>query len=552
MYSDHSRSRIQISKMRSSIFTRLMLYLSIFFLILCSLTYFALTSYFEVYYTQSRTDALIEKTKEVLSIYNQDGLTPELQSFVDLAEEEGTVIQIIQKQVNSAETSLVKNTAAESVQVDQLQWTKTTQTEKLGSWVNSQKLAASENSQNGSGSGAGHGEGMNAGEGSGNGTGNGSGNAGSSGSGMENSLENQVDAHQNGESFVMILGNSDHQVEWLSYKEVAADGSQIVGRIPLYSVNEVIAIVQKFLLIFLIVIFSCSLIFAYFFTRGISKPIIRLNRIAKEMGNLNFTEKYIGHRKDEIGQLGETLNHISDELETTIEKLQGELNKERTLDKMRQRFTAQVSHEIQTPLAVIKSYAEALEDGVLENQDEESEYYITIQKETDKISGIANDLLDLSQIESGAYRLKKEKVPGFEVISSVIDRFRNTYPEKNIILKDRCEPELIIEMDRKRIEQVFYNLMSNAIKHVRPEDGIIEVECELCSGQWVVSVYNTGNVIPESELDQIWKYFYKGESDKKGTGLGLAIVKGIIECHGGKVEAVNRENGVRFEVALPL
>ncbi|MBC3795787.1 HAMP domain-containing protein [Acetobacterium tundrae] len=538
--------------MRSSIFSRLMLYLSIFFLILCGLTYFALTSYFEVYYTQSRTDALIEKTKEVLSIYNQDGLTPELQSFVDLAEEEGTVIQIIQKQVNSQDTSLIKNIVAESGQAEQLQGTKTTQTEKLGSWVSSQKLVASENSQNGSGSGAGHGDGMNAGQGSGNGTGNGSGNAGGSGSGMQNSLENQVDTHQDGESFVMVLGNSDHQVEWLSYKEVAVDGSQIVGRIPLYSVNEVIAIVQNFLLIFLIVIFSCSLIFAYFFTSGISKPIIRLNRIAKEMGNLSFSEKYKGNRKDEIGQLGETLNHISDELETTIEKLQGELNKERTLDKMRQRFTAQVSHEIQTPLAVIKSYAEALEDGILENQDEESEYYITIQKEADKISGIANDLLDLSQIESGAYRLKKDKFIGLEVVSSVVDRFRNTYPEKNIILKDCCEPALIIEMDRKRVEQVFYNLMSNAIKHVSPEDGIIEVECELCSGQWVVSVYNTGNVIPESELDQIWKYFYKGESDKKGTGLGLAIVKGIIECHGGKVEAVNRENGVRFEISLPL
>lgn len=306
------------------------------------------------------------------------------------------------------------------------------------------------------------------------------------------------------------------------------------------------------MLIFLIVIFACSLVFAYFFARGISKPIVRLNRISKEMGNLNFAQKYKGHRKDEIGQLGETLNHISDELEGAISKLQEELNKERAFEKMRQRFTAQVSHEIQTPLAVIKSYAEALEDGILENRNEELDYFITIQKEADKISGIASDLLDLSQIESGAYQLKKEAVSGFDVISSVVERFMHTYPEKNIVFENQCDPELKINMDRKRMEQVFYNLLNNAIKHVNPSDGVIEVKSGVGSDKWTVSVYNMGKSIPENEIDQIWEYFYKAKSDKKGTGLGLAIVKGIIACHGGKVAVDNRENGVWFEVALPL
>ena len=264
------------------------------------------------------------------------------------------------------------------------------------------------------------------------------------------------------------------------------------------------------------------------------------------MGNLNFTQKYRGRRKDEIGQLGETLNHISDELESTINQLQGELNKERTLEKMRQRFTAQVSHEIQTPLAVIKSYAEALEDEILETPEEELDYFITIQKEADKISGIASDLLDLSQIESGAYTLKKEKILGAEVLASVVQRLKHTYPNKNINLENHCDPELMVNMDRKRMEQVFYNLLNNAIKHVIPEDGVIEVKSEIQLSHWVVTVYNAGNPIPEDEIDQIWEYFYKAHSDKKGTGLGLAIVKGIVLCHGGKVVVENREKGVWF------
>nr|WP_320027232.1 HAMP domain-containing sensor histidine kinase [uncultured Acetobacterium sp.] len=545
--------------MRSSIFSRLMLYLGAFFLVLCLLTYYILGSYFEVYYTEKRTAVLIDKTNQAATMYNQGGLTPELQAYIDVAEEEGIVIQIIQQQTGAAAVSLenvsTENSSVEIVAASQ-EFSGVDQTDSSGLTIVAKKRLAAGNEHSGAGNeaGAGTGAGNGAGNGSGSGSGTGSGteHGSGSGAGQQNSIENQVKEHQQDESFVIVLGNADHQVEWLTHKVVAADGAQIIGRIPLYSVHEVVEIVENFLLVFLIIVFACSLLFAYFFSRGISKPIVSLNRISREMGNLNFAQKYKGHRKDEIGQLGETLNHISDELEEAILKLQEELNKERTFEKMRQRFTAQVSHEIQTPLAVIKSYAEALEDGILENRDEELEYFVTIQKEADKISGIASDLLDLAQIESGAYQLKKESVSGVEVIASVVERFVNTYPEKNIVFNNSGDPDFKITMDRKRMEQVFYNLLNNAIKHVGPTDGIIQVGCEIQANEWIVSVYNVGKSIPENEIDQIWEYFYKAQSDKKGTGLGLAIVKGIIICHGGKVAVDNRGNGVWFEVRLPM
>ncbi|WP_084505012.1 sensor histidine kinase [Acetobacterium malicum] len=543
--------------MRSSIFSRLMLYLGAFFLVLCLLTYYVLGSYFEVYYTEKRTAVLIDKTNQAATMYNQSGLTPELQAYIDVAEEEGIVIQIIQQQTGTAAISLEKvstkngsiETVAASKGVEEAD-----QTDGSGSTIVEKKrlAAGGEHSGTGNEAGAGAGSGTGNGSGSGSGTGSGTEHGSGSGTGQQNSIENQVREHQQDESFVIVLGNDDHQVEWLTHKIVAADGAQIIGRIPLYSVHEVVEIVENFLLVFLIIVFACSLLFAYFFSRGISRPIVSLNRLSREMGNLNFTQKYQGFRKDEIGQLGETLNHISDELEGAILKLQEELDKERTFEKMRQRFTAQVSHEIQTPLAVIKSYAEALEDGILENREEELEYFVTIQKEADKISGIASDLLDLAQIESGAYQLKTESVSGVEVIASVVERFVNTYPEKNISFNNRCDPDRKVTMDRKRMEQVFYNLLNNAIKHVSPTDGMIEVGCEIREKEWIVSVYNVGKSIPENEINQIWEYFYKAQSDKKGTGLGLAIVKGIIICHGGKVAVDNRENGVWFEVRLPL
>lgn len=532
--------------MRSSIFSRLMVYLGAFFLVLCLLTYYVLGSYFEVYYTQKRTTVLIDKTSQAAAMYNQGGFTPELQSYIDVAEEEGVVIQIIQQQMgledDLADTGTVSTVTA-SQRLDEM-----SQTDDSQQIIVEKKRLAAGSEHSGEGKEAGAGNGSGSGPGSGGGTEHGKGSE----VGQQNSLENQVKEHQNDESFVIILGNEDHQVEWLTHKVVAADGSQIIGRIPLYSVHEVVEIVENFLLVFLILVFIASLIFAYFFSRGISKPIIALNRLSREMGNLNFTKKYKGTRKDEVGQLGETLNHISDELEGAILKLRQELDKERSFEKMRQRFTAQVSHEIQTPLAVIKSYAEALEDGILENRKEEQEYFVTIQKEADKISGIASDLLDLAQIESGAYQLKKEKVSGVEVIASVVERFVNTYPEKNIVFHNHCDPDKKLTIDRKRMEQVFYNLLNNAIKHVSPTDGIIEVGCEIRDKEWIASVYNVGKSIPENEINQIWEYFYKAQSDKKGTGLGLAIVKGIIICHGGKVAVDNRDDGVWFEVRLPI
>ncbi|MEL7661512.1 HAMP domain-containing sensor histidine kinase [Acetobacterium wieringae] len=541
--------------MRSSIFSRLMLYLGAFFLVLCLLTYYVLGSYFEVYYTEKRTAVLIDKTSQAAAMYNQGGLTPELQAYIDVAEEEGIVIQIIKQQTVTEETSS-GNVSPENGSIEIVAMRQALdgmdQSEGSGLTVVETKRLAAGGEHKGEGNEAGEGAGGGSGNGSGSGSGAGSGAEHGAGAGQQNSVENQVNAHQHEESFVIVLGSDEHQVEWLTHKIVANDGAQIIGRIPLYSVHEVIEIVENFLLVFLMIIFGCSLLFAYFFSRGISRPIISLNQLSREMGNLNFTKKYQGTRKDEIGQLGKTLNHISDELEEAILKLQEELNKERTFEKMRQRFTAQVSHEIQTPLAVIKSYAEALEDGILENREEELEYFVTIQKEADKISGIASDLLDLAQIESGAYQLKKEAVFGGEVIASVVQRFVNTYPEKNIVFNNRCEPQQKLSIDRKRMEQVFYNLLNNAIKHVSPADGLIQVSCETQGNEWIVSVYNVGKSIPQNEINQIWEYFYKAQSDKKGTGLGLAIVKGIIICHGGKVAVDNRDKGVWFEVRLPL
>lgn len=508
--------------MKTSIFSRLMFYLLLFFTAVLGISYFALTAYFESYYTQKRLDDLERRTHEVVIQYDKNGVDSELEALIEGYDEAGTVIQIIK--TNDA-------VSKESVTIIR----KTNILLREQSAENFLQAARNDESGRGDGFQKGQGDGFknhDLGEGHQYGL----------------SYEEQISNYQPGESFITLLETANQEVEWLTYKEVASDGVQVTGRIPLYSVNEVIDLVESFLLAFFFLMFACALIFAYFFAKGISKPIIELNAIAKDMGEFNFSKKYKGNRGDEIGQLGGTLNRISDELENALIDLKAELSKERTLEKMRQRFTATVSHEIQTPLSIIKSHAEALEDQIPESQRERMEYYQIIQEESDKVSEIASDLLNLAQMESGVYRLKKEAIDIQKFFKVLLKPYNKAYPELKINLES--EGSGMIMIDPKRMEQVFKNIIGNAIKHGKNES--IEIKSHVDKNYWTISIYNDGENIAAKELSQIWDYFYKGNSEKQGAGLGLAISRGIIKCHNGEINVKNEENGVTFLIEIPI
>ncbi|WKY47781.1 HAMP domain-containing sensor histidine kinase [Eubacteriaceae bacterium ES3] len=490
------------------------------------------------------------KVHTIVTMYNENGVTDELESLIKTYDEEGMVVEMIQQTTDSylqSPESILVADASEDIfsGIEMLQ----AQTHGNQSG-NGNHDGEAEESSSGSGSGSGAGDGTGPGSGDGTGTGTTTSPGYDNGLHIHQTFEEQVSEYESGESFITILETENQQVEWLTYMETTRDGIQVTGRIPLYSIHEVIDVVSDFLLFFFLIVFVLLLIFSFFFARGISKPIIELKNIAKSMGDLQFDNKYTGKRKDEVGQLGETLNHISDELESSIEHLRVELNKERTMDKMRKRFTAYVSHEIQTPLAIIKSYAEALEDEIPQNHEEEIEYFQLIQKETDKISGIASDLLDLSQMEAGVYQIKKVETNIDTFLNNSIKPFRIAESDIKFELKNTATGTA--DLDYNRMEQVFKNIVGNAIKHLEPPNGRIRIESQIIDQKWHLSVYNDGKPIPEEEIQDIFEYFYTAQSGKKGTGLGLAIVKGIVTCHGGTVSARNEGEGVLFQVEIPL
>ena len=346
------------------------------------------------------------------------------------------------------------------------------------------------------------------------------------------------------------MGNGQG-TRWLSYLAETQDGNYLLGRISYASMDAVVKLVQRFWIYFGTFIAVLFLIFAFIFSRSMSKPLRQLNAIATEMGKLNFSLRYEGNRVDEIGQLGGTLNELTTKLKNAIDQLKGELSKERTLEKMRTQFTAQVSHELQTPLSVIKGYAEALSDNVYTGQEAREAYEILLN-EADKISNMVDDLLDLSQMEAGAYVVRKENFDIKALMQKIYKRVRVFKDDKSfaIRLSDTYPENVMLLGDPLRLEQAIRNILTNAIKHVH-ENGSIEIGLFMQEGKTHITVKNEGETISEDELPHIFDSFYQGKSERTGSGLGLAITRHIIELHDGKIFARNTDGGVLFEIVLP-
>ncbi len=233
-----------------------------------------------------------------------------------------------------------------------------------------------------------------------------------------------------------------------------------------------------------------------------------------------------------------------------------ELERLRQLDALKSEFVSSVSHELRTPLSIIKSYVEALRDRVPESDhDTRREFLSTVDTETDRLSGLVNDLLDISRIESGRFDLEFRPVSLHEVVAEVIPMMENRSGKHTI--DQRVAPDLpCILGDRDRLIQVFVNLIDNALKF-SPDGGTVVVEACERDGRIVCTVSDEGIGIKEEDLDRIFDKFFRGDPSSRreisGTGLGLPIVKHIVESHEGTLSVESDPGrGSTFVFALPF
>ena len=332
------------------------------------------------------------------------------------------------------------------------------------------------------------------------------------------------------------------------------DGTQIVMQLVIESIRENVRLFNRFILITGAVVLIISMFVVYIVASKFTKPVNELSHIAKEMSDLNFDVKYTGSYNDEIGVLGQSINLMSDNLKSNIAKLKQANydlekdieNKNKMADRQRE-FIANVSHELKTPIALIQGYAEGLKDGVADDKDSMDFYCEVISDEADKMNRLVKSLLTLDGIESGSKETNIERFDLSEMINSIIRSNYLSLTQKAIKVVVNIESGLHVWYDKLHIEEVFNNFFVNAINH---SNGLIKVDVIKKDKILKISIYNSGELIPEGDLEHIWEKFYKVDKARTreygGNGIGLSIVKAILDTYGMQYGAENEKDGVNF------
>lgn len=333
-------------------------------------------------------------------------------------------------------------------------------------------------------------------------------------------------------------------------------GEIILMRSNVESMQESVKVANKFLMYAGLVSAVVISVIMFFVSRRFTKPILKLAEISKEMSELNFDVKYEAKRKDEFGTLGNSMNVLSEKLETTISELksannelQVDIEKKTQADEVRKEFLSNVTHELKTPIALIQGYAEGLKDNISESPEDREFYCDVIIDEAAKMNSLVKKLLTLNQLEYGTTPLEFSRFDLTAVIRAVLSSAEILAKQKEVTVHFTETRPVYVWADEYMVEEVLTNYISNAFHHV---DGakIIEVQLIPRGNRVRVAVFNTGNPIPEEELQKLWIKFYKVDKARTreygGSGIGLSIVKAIMEAHNQSYGVRNHAFGVEF------
>ena len=323
-------------------------------------------------------------------------------------------------------------------------------------------------------------------------------------------------------------------------------------------IKESVALTNRFLIYGGIAGAVLGSFLIYFISRRLTRPILQMSSLAEQMSELNFQVHYGGKRQDEIGALGESMNRMSERLETTISELKEanvqlakDIERKEKIDEMRREFLSNVSHELKTPIALIQGYSEGLKDGIADDDPDSRDFYCdVIIDEAKKMNHIVKRLLNLDELESGNMTLSWEEFDVTELLRGVMQASAVLAGDHTCEVTLDSPEELMVWADEFMLEEVIQNYLSNAYHYVSDPGHIWIRAFRRDDGEVEISVRNTGNQIPEADLDQVWDKFYKVDKARTrsygGSGIGLSIVKAIMNSHGGSCGVRNCEDGVEF------
>jgi signal transduction histidine kinase len=285
-----------------------------------------------------------------------------------------------------------------------------------------------------------------------------------------------------------------------------------------------------------------SFIVSFFISRSISGPLARITQASRQMARGDYDVHIPIHGEDEVGRLSEAFNAMATQVSTS--------------QRMMKDLLANVSHELKTPLTSIQGYSQAMLDGAVKEEAGYRESSRIIHEEANRMRALVDDLLLLSQIDSGQMTMRHAHVDLTALLQRTVERFQWAFRDAAITARLRVGRVGDVQGDERRLEQVFSNLIENAVRHT-PRDGTITISAGMePDGAMRVGVHNTGSIIPAEDLPRVFERFFqvdRARARKGGSsGLGLSIVSEIVEAHGGSVRAESdAASGTEFIVTLP-
>ena len=334
---------------------------------------------------------------------------------------------------------------------------------------------------------------------------------------INNLIKDVINSNKDMQYIKLINKSSDTKAILSGIK--VANGTIFVYS-PLEDLDGASIVLKGQLLYITLIVIVLACFISYFLSNKITEPITKITKKAKELGEGNYNIEFDSSDVLEIDELANTLNHVSKDLSK--------------IDTLRRDLMANVSHDLKTPLTMIRAYAECVRDISYKDKEKREKDLNVIIEETERLNVLVNDILDLSKMQANADELSLEKFDLCEVIKEVMTRYeilKTTEDYKFIIeIPDKAE----VNADKKKITQVIYNLINNAINYTGSDKKVI-IRLKNTRKEYIFEVEDTGKGIKKEEIPYIWDKYYK--KDKKhqrnvvSTGIGLSIVKEILTKH---------------------
>ena len=321
--------------------------------------------------------------------------------------------------------------------------------------------------------------------------------------------------------------------------------------------SQVVLALQKTLPILSVAILLVSVIAAFFYTWYMTKPIKKISKLSKQMADMDFSGLCPTNRTDEIGVLSHSLNDLSkklaaalSELQEANQKLQADIDMERRLEKQRVEFFAAASHELKTPITIIKGQLQGMLYQVGRYKDRET-YLAQSLEITDTLGKMVQELLTISRLDTPGYTCKKSNLNLSNFIIDRVTAFEDLFMQKDLTVEQSISPEIYILGDMQLLQKALDNLLGNAAAYSGAGNQVL-IKLWKETETTTLTIENTGAHIPDEAISRLFEPFYRVDQSRNkqtgGTGLGLYIVKTILDLHGAKIEIANTIQGVIVSV----